>query len=281
MANGYINPWVAGRDEMLRVLADREARAIEAQKRQFEQERMEQQLAMQQQQADDTAAYRQMQAESLAEQRKAAAAAAKALEAERDEKTRQNTAQAEQIAYILSNPDEFDPNVVRAAQFMQIGVKPTADVQTGRDRADEILAASEASTNRMLAGIDAREAAREARGRQDDPSFPRGVANYVGSLATKYGPNSYGRAAQELTNKWAKVQTAHPDADLGTALAKLKALVPTDRDEEMAPMSGQPAAAAGGAVSAEAAAIKFLQDNGAPVTPANIAATKQRLAAGR
>jgi hypothetical protein len=147
---------------------------------------------------------------------------------------------------------------------------------------------------------------------KDDPRLPRGARQWIESIAQRGVPIEQART--ELSQGWGQQRAAHPNAELAEAAAYLTKMYPTVEDnlgrkkqqplttsapEVVAPADNELAAAAlpaapaasaaqgpqgpqgpqGGPTLADAEAMKILQDNGKPVTPANIAYVKQQLAA--
>lgn len=284
------NVWGAGQDALLGFLADRDA------KRRLEEDRSRRDQLDAESFADRQRAreIQEGQLRSVDEdrrERRAAAESAARLKAQQEQ-------QITEALNVFANTDAHPPEAVRRAAAVldrhkvdpralkslnpQTEMQPIMRVNPRTGKVEQIGEAPKGARVVMEPAPPAPE--KPLASERDDPSLPRGTKAWIESLAQR--GISLTEARNELSQGWARQRAAHPRAELVAASDYLTKLYPTDPESADIPRvalgSAQPSVAPpAGAVDPQQAAIKFLTDNGAPVTPANIAAVMQRMGGGQ
>lgn len=163
--------------------------------------------SLQERQIDEMAASRAEQIAQRREAQKALDEQRRAAAAKATEEAARESMLRKQLEGVANGTIEATPQERQAARFKLMGITPTADIQTGRDRAAEATTAQAAALNRALSVIEAQTSAKRALTEEkrtaDDPKLPAGVQAYLMSMQARGYTLPQARA--ELSKTWGKL----------------------------------------------------------------------------
>lgn len=208
---GVRNVWSAARDEMLDFLTERESR----QRQEEDRARVLKQQEVENAQRDRQLKVSEGQLSSIEKDR---------AERQRDQDKAQTIAEQQRVR-LGELLDAYDAATTEDQKY-DIGVKiinsggklPPAKRTPPRDPVADHRA-------KRLFDIANPLPTKEPASHRDDPDLPRGVTDWIDSIAQRGGV-SIAQAREELSKGWKQQKSAHPRASLGKAAAYLNSVFP-------------------------------------------------------